>query len=111
MSEQSCKITIGLFKQACENLARHINEQLFEGCREPYWVGDEIGGLCDFGDADFLTPSDMILIIEHDVTYDQYVEWREAGLDYNRDREPSEYKNINLRSWLMGCRYEMLDNK
>ena len=88
------------FKKACDDLAELVNEQLFDGCREWYWIGDEVGGACDFEEADVLNPEDMVRIIENGLTYDQYAEWREANLDH------AQY--INLKSWLMGLRHDML---
>ena len=92
--------TIELFRMACNRLATFVNEQLFNGCRDWYWIGDEVGGACDFEKVDVLNPEDMIRIIENGLTYDEYVEWREANLDDGR--------YINLKSWLMGLRHDML---
>lgn len=36
------------YKDACNLLAAIVNEQLFDWCGDWYWVGDEVGGLCDF---------------------------------------------------------------
>lgn len=91
------------YKDACNLLASIVNDQLFDGCRDWYWVGDEVGGLCDFMDTDFLSPEDMVRIIENDMTYDEYAEWREANLDNS--------SNITLKSWLMGLRHDMLNKK
>ena len=44
------------YKNACDDLAELVNEQLFDGCREWYWIGDEVGGACDFEDCDVLNP-------------------------------------------------------
>ena len=30
------------FKNACDDLAELVNEQLFDGCRKWYWIGDEV---------------------------------------------------------------------
>lgn len=54
-------------------------------------------------DTDFLNPEDMVRIIENDMTYDEYVEWREANIHNAR--------YINLKSWLMGLRHDMLNKK
>lgn len=91
------------FKKACDDLAELVNEQLFDGCREWYWIGDEVGGACDFEESDVLNPEDMVRIIENGLTYDEYAEWREANIDNNR--------YINLKSWLMGARHYMLDKE
>ena len=88
------------YKKACDDLAELVNEQLFDGCREWYWIGDEVGGACDFEETDVLNPEDMVRIIENGLTYDEYAEWREANLDH------AQY--INLKSWLMGLRHDML---
>ena len=97
---KSQKETIELFKFACNNLATSVNQQLFDGCRKWYWIGDEVGGACDFEECDVLNPEDMVRIIENGLTYDQYAEWRDANLDNGR--------YINLRLWLMGERHDML---
>ena len=87
------------YKDACNLLASLVNEQLFDGCRTWYWIGDDVGGACDFDDADILNTEDMVRIVENGIDYDEYSEWREANLDNNR--------YINLKSWLMGARHEM----
>ena len=93
------KKIIKQYKDSCNDLAELVNEQLFDGCREWYWIGDEVGGACDFEETDVLTPEDMVRIIENGLTYDEYAEWRNANLDNGR--------YINLRSWLMGARHDM----
>lgn len=88
---------------ACERLVKITNKQLFEGSRQTYWIGGVCGGLCCFDDTDFLSPEEMVLVIQHEVTYEQYAEWREANL-------ASECK-INLQSWLKGARHSMQKDK
>ena len=94
-------VTLELFRESCDRLADLVNKQLFDGCRKWYWIGDEVGGVCDFDCIDVLNPGDMVRIIENSLTYDEYAEWRDANLDNDR--------YINLRSWLMGARHDMLD--
>lgn len=53
----------------------------------------------------------MVLILENNLTYDQYAEWRNADLDYNADKEASQQRHINLDSWIRGARYEMFDKQ
>ena len=96
---KSQKETIELFKFACNSLATAVNKQLFDGCRKWYWIGDEVGGVCDFEDCDLLNPEDMVRVIENNMTYDEYAEWREANLNNNY--------YIHLKSWLMGERHDM----
>ena len=47
-----------------------------------------------------LNPEDMVRIIENGMTYGEYAECRDANLDHGR--------YINLKSWLMGLRHDML---
>lgn len=89
------------FKKACDDLAELVNMRLFDGCRKWYWIGDEVGGVCDFDCIDVMNPEDMVRVIENGLTYDQYAEWRDANLDH------AQY--INLKSWLMGARHEMFN--
>ena len=77
------------------------NDIVFESSRSPYWVADEVGGIYDFGDTDFLTPEEMVLILKHGVSYDDYVEWREANIKYGDTKG-----RIKLKSWLRGCRHD-----
>ena len=96
-------VTLELFRESCDRLADLVNKQLFDGCRKWYWIGDEVGGVCDFDCIDVLNPDDMVRIIENGLTYDEYAEWRDANLDNNR--------YINLKSWMMGARHYMLDKE
>lgn len=88
------------YRNACESLAEAVNEYLFDSKRRCYWVKSEIGGVCDFGDEDFLSPADMVLILDSGMKYEQYEEWRDANVDSGQF--------INLHSWLMGLRHSML---
>ena len=99
--ESKLKKIIKQYKDSCNELAELVNMQLFDGCRKWCWIGDEVGGACDFEDCDVLNPEDMVRIIENGLTYDEYAEWRDANLDNGR--------YINLKSWLMGARHDMLD--
>lgn len=94
------------FHNICNKLADTVNKQLFESRRNKYWVGDEIGGICDFEDTDFLTPEEMVLIIENKLTYEQYAAWRDANIEYGLTKG-----YINLKSWLLGCRHDLLPDK
>ena len=87
------------YKDSCNELAELVNMQLFDGCRNWCWIGDEVGGACDFEETDVLNPEDMVRIIENNMTYDEYAEWRDANIDNNR--------YINLKSWLMGARHDV----
>ncbi len=100
------ELAISRYHNACNLLAAQVNRQLFDDVRDWRWVGDEVGDTCDFDDTDFLTPSDMVLILQEGLTYNEYAEWRDANIE---NLGTKGY--INLRSWLMGCRHSMLADK
>lgn len=102
------KSFIKAFNTACNNLAKAVNEQLFDGKCTFCWIADEVGDVCDFDGYAVLSPAEMVLVINNQLTYDQVMEWIDAGVDYNRERENEKY--INLDAWIKGERYEMLDN-
>lgn len=87
---------------ACERLVEITNKQLFGGIRQTCWIGGVCGGLCCF-DTDLLSPEEMVLIIQYEVTYEQYAEWREANI--------ANESKIDLQSWLKGARHSMQKDK
>ncbi len=101
------QMAIAAFEQSCNELARQVNHRLFDDTRSWYWIGNEIGGSCDFDDADILTPEEMVIILQTPhFTYNDYAEWRDANIEYG---DTKGY--INLRSWIIGCRHFMLADK
>ena len=65
-----------------------------------YWIGDETGGLYDYGDGMMtINMEDIIYCVEHDVTALQYQEWQ----DYICDAAEFDFVIPNLRSWMKGC--------
>ena len=84
----------------CAKVQQRLQRTRRTDSREFHWILDIPGGLCDFEDTDLLSPDEMVLILEYNMSYEQYAEWREANLTHK--------PTINLRSWLMGLRHEML---
>ena len=65
-----------------------------------YWIGDETGGLYDYGDGMMTINMDNIIYcVEHDVTESQYQEWQE----YVCDAAEFGFDTPNLRSFVRGC--------
>ena len=64
-----------------------------------YWIGDDVGGMYDYGGMFTINIGDIIYCVEHDVTYTQYLEWQE----YICDASEFSFDMPNLRSWMMGC--------
>ena len=65
-----------------------------------YWIGDETGGIYDYGDGMITISMDNIIYcVEHDVTREQYDEWQE----YICDAAEFGFDTPNLKSWMRGC--------
>ena len=64
-----------------------------------YWIGDDVGGVYDYGGMFTINMEDIIYCVEHDVTYEQYMELQE----YICDAAEFGFDMPNLRSWMMGC--------
>jgi hypothetical protein len=63
-----------------------------------FWVADEIGGICNFGDY-YINFSDMVFCLSNDVPIDKFFEWYDWCLESN--------KSVNLKSFLMGVSKEI----
>ena len=65
-----------------------------------YWIGEEIGGVYDYGGGMFtIGMNDIIYCVEHDIGREQYIEWQE----YICDAAEFGFDTPNLKSWIMGC--------
>ncbi len=65
-----------------------------------YWIGQEIGGVYDYGGGMFtIGMNDIIYCVEHDIGREQYIEWQE----YCCDAAEFGFDMPNLKSWMMGC--------
>lgn len=65
-----------------------------------YWIGDDVGGVLDYGCGAFtIGMDDIIYCVEHDVTEQQYQEWQE----YICEAAEFGFDTPNLKSWMMGC--------
>ena len=65
-----------------------------------YWIGEEVGGVLDYGSGMFtINIDDIIYCVENDVTHQQYMEWQE----YICDAAEFGFDTPNLRSWMRGC--------
>ena len=65
-----------------------------------YWIGEEIGGVYDYGGGMFtIGMDDIIYCVENDVEYKECIAW----LDYICEAAEFGFDTPNLRSWHRGC--------
>lgn len=88
------------WKQACNGylveLLRMWGLDGFYG----YWIGDEVGGVYDYGDGMFtISMDDIIYCVEDDIEEDEVLAWE----DYCLDAHEFGFDIPNLRSWHRGC--------
>ena len=88
------------WKQACNGfLVELLRMWELDACYG-YWIGDEVGGLYDYGDGMFtISMDDIIYCVMGDITREQYIEWQE----YLCDATEFGFDTPNLLSWIRGC--------
>ena len=88
------------WKQACNGYLAELLRMWKLDAFYAYWIGDDVGGVLDYGGGDFtIGMDDMRYCVENDVTQEQYIEWQE----YCCDAAEFGFDLPNLKSWMMGC--------
>ena len=88
------------YEQACNGYLVELLRMWELDAYYGYWIGEEIGGVYDYGGGMFtIGMDDIIYCVEHDVTEKQYMEWQE----YLCDAAEFGFDKPNLKSWMMGC--------
>ena len=96
------------FINACDKLALHFCSTLgvSASSSDTWWVS--YGSLfCFLGGEMFINAEDMMLVIEHRMTWEDFSEWYWQWNDMDKDGNPLPNR-VNLNSWLMGARPEMI---
>lgn len=104
-----------IMKKAKDAIKRQLKEQWEQSCNGflvellrmweldahyGYWIGDETGGVYDYGDGMLtINMDDIIYCVDNDVTQEQYMDWQE----YCYDASEFGFDMPNLRSWMRGC--------
>lgn len=89
------------YEDACNMWLRELCISWELRMSDGFWIGDEVGGIWDSGDGDVIVDmQDIIYIVEHDVTYDTYCDWR----SYNSDAAEFGYAYMRLKSYCEGER-------
>ena len=88
------------WKQACHGFQVELLRMWELDAYYGYWIGEEIGGVYDYGGGMFtIGMNDIIYCVEHDIGREQYIEWQE----YCCDAAEFGFDMPNLKSWMMGC--------
>ena len=87
------------FEQACNGYLCELISMWELNAYYGYWIGEEVGGVYDYGGMFTINMEDIIYCVDHDVTALQYQEWQ----DYICDAAECGFVTPNLRSWMNGC--------
>ena len=87
------------YEQACNGYLCELTSMWELNAYYGYWIGEEVGGVYDYGGMFTINMDDIIYCVEHDVTELQYQEWQ----DYICDAAEFGFVTPNLRSWMHGC--------
>ena len=88
------------WEQACNGFLVELLRMWELDAHYGYWIGDETGGVYDYGDGMLtINMDDIIYCVLNDVTQEQYEEWQQ----YICDATEFGFATPNLRSWMRGC--------
>lgn len=93
------------FKTACDELAEAFCGQLGVDHRDSWWVADVHGDVfCFLAGEMFTNCEDMVLAIEHRLTFDEFHDFYQQWTDHDFETGEPNPNAINLRSWIRGAR-------
>jgi hypothetical protein len=88
------------WQQACNGFLVELLRMWELDAHYGYWIGDETGGVYDYGDGMLtINMDDIIYCVLSDVTQEQYEEWQQ----YIIDASEFGFATPNLRSFVRGC--------
>lgn len=88
------------WKLACNGFLKELLRMWELDGHYGYWIGDEVGGVYDYGDGMFtLNMDEIIYCVENDVTEAEVMVWQE----YICDAAEFGFDTPNLRSFVRGC--------
>jgi hypothetical protein len=71
--------------QACEQIRKDFVEKYIE-YDDSCWIGNQVGGLLSFSDQ-FIDMSNMVKVIELNMTQDEFFDWYHWTLDYAHEQK------------------------
>jgi len=88
------------WQQACNGFLVELLRMWELDAHYGYWIGDETGGVYDYGDGMLtINMDDIIYCVMSDVTREQFEEWQQ----YICDASEFGFATPNLRSFVRGC--------
>lgn len=97
-------VILNEYEAICNEIVEKFAKK--QGYSEWYWIGDTIGGVADFNGSYTFTFDEIVLDMKTKQPKGFIQQWQNEGLDFNR--ENTESKWINYKSYIMGLRYKMI---
>lgn len=99
-------------KELINNYETSINNIIAEfekkhGVVAELWIGDDVGGVCNFGDY-YLNFSDILIDLKSDAPLGEIFKWYNATLN---QLDKKRKVKINYDIWIMGLNYSNSDTK
>ena len=92
------------YEAVCEVYKQRLIEQFELDPIDVYWVGNEVGGLLDIQGTYSLHLPEIVTIVDKLMLFDDFIDWWYQWTEENNDHP------INLNSWLMGLRPDIIVN-
>lgn len=93
------------YEHICEEYRIRLCKQFGISYSDTYWIVDRVGGVLDIQSYYTIDMDEIRYIVDCFMTFEDFEEWYTQWTD-------TDNKNIiNIRSWMMGARPELFNNK
>lgn len=92
------------YEQVCEEYRLRLCNQFGIDWNDTYWIVGRVGGVLDIQSYYVIDMDELRYIVDNSMTFEDFEELYEQLTNTDENR-------INIRSWLMGARPELFNNK
>ena len=87
------------YEKACNDYVAALLYLWGRDCKCSYWIGGEVGGVCDVDGWIFINMQDVVYCVENGVTSKEYEQWQDYGVKCAKYHLPI----MNLNAWHKGA--------
>lgn len=93
------------YENICEEYRLRLCNQFYIDWNDTYWIVGRVGGVLDIQFYYAIDMDELRYIVDNAMSFEEFDEWYEQWMDTENENR------INIRSWLMGARPELFNNK
>lgn len=93
------------YEQICDEYRLRLCNQFYIDWNDTYWIAGRVGGVLDIQSYYAIDMDELRYIVDNSMTFEDFEEW------YDQWMYTDNKNGINIRSWLMGARPELFNNK